>query len=69
MKKKESKLKKDLMAAAKKVLSNESSSEEIKVKFYENSTDKLLIEKTLDAFLLEIEEIMSEKEKEDNSNK
>lgn len=58
MSKKNSKLKTQLKQAAEKVLSMESTGEDVKIKFYENGTDKFLIEKTLDVFLNELQEIM-----------
>lgn len=56
MENKASKLRVQLREAALKVLSKNSSGEELKLKVYKDSTDIVLIDKTLDSVLKELEE-------------
>lgn len=55
MSKEQFELRKRLRDAATKVLSTNSSSEEVKIKFHHNKTDELLTIKSIDSILKELE--------------
>lgn len=64
MSKEQFELRKRLRDAATKVLSTNSSSEEVKIKFHDNETDKLLTIKSIDAILQELEDEFFKEDKQ-----